>query len=293
MRVKNHSLSHQFVGTLKLEQGYFHIFPPSIFDTLGSCMFFSFFTARFSPFHRKLMLTGSADGADGWSSCISSLKSESGFQNVYEPGLSGKWTWRKGTVNVGNFSCKYQGWRTDLPFARLCEAFRRSAAAGHTNIFSTFQAQPQVFMCHTEQFFWSCGVFPRGSLCQDLRFSVKNSVYNLSLLFVTRRGTFRHAQFPQLRGPPQGLPVLLHDLFFHEIFVFVTPGPASLRLRWRWEASSSCRLCCLNTTTLQCWRFLPHSLLNLFEHQVDSCTVRDSNIMGHPLNCASLLLEIE
>lgn len=113
MRVKNHSLSHQFVGTLKLEQGYFHIFPPSIFDTLGSCMLFSFFTARFSPFHRKLMLTGSADGADGWSSCISSLKSESGFQNVYEPGLSGKSTEHEGKVrkNVGNFSCKYQGYR--------------------------------------------------------------------------------------------------------------------------------------------------------------------------------------
>lgn len=227
-------------------------------------MLFSFFTARFSPFHRKLMLTGSADGADGWSSCISSLKSESGFQNVYEPGLSGKSTehegkvllmWETSAANIKDTVRVYKdalARRTDLPSARLCEAFRRSAAAGHTNIFSTFQAQPQVFMCHTEQFFGSCGVFPRGSLCQDLRFSVKNSVYNLSLLFVTRRGTFRHAQFPQLRGPPQGLPVLLHDLFFHEIFVFVTPGPASLRLRWRWEASSSCRLCCLNTTTLQC-----------------------------------------
>lgn len=59
------------------------------------------------------MLTGSADGADGWSSCISSLKSESGFQNVYEPGLSGKSTEHEGKVrkNVGNFSCKYQGYR--------------------------------------------------------------------------------------------------------------------------------------------------------------------------------------
>ena len=62
------------------------------------------------------MLTGSADGADGWSSCISSLKSESGFQNVYEPGLSGKSTEDEGKVLliVGNFSCKYQGYRQSI-----------------------------------------------------------------------------------------------------------------------------------------------------------------------------------
>ena len=66
-------------------------------------MFFSFFTARFSPFHRKLMLTGSADGADGWSSCISSLKSESGFQKCLWARTEWEvyWRWRKGIVNCG------------------------------------------------------------------------------------------------------------------------------------------------------------------------------------------------
>ncbi len=198
-----------------------------------------FFTARFSPFHRKLMLTGSADGADGRSICIFTEVRE-WLSKCLSAGIEWEfyWTWRKRTVNVRNFSCKHQGHAysaqrcscTKDRFA-ICQAlwnFSMFCSSGpYKHFFHLPSTAPsEVFMCHTEQFSEVVVYLLEEIYAKTWGFLSRTRYIIWASCFVTRRGTFRHAQFPQLRGPPQGLPVLLHDMFFHEIFLFVTQRDA-------------------------------------------------------------------